>query len=146
MTDPTTRSVVDVADGLRLTVGRLARHLRQQSLGGLTPSQRSVLNTLHRHGEMTMSELADHERISRPSATGIVGRLEERGMLKRSRTASDRRSLVVDLTSQGSLLVLQTSRERTAFLAEELAKLDTSDLTTLERAIEIFNQMLDRDQ
>ena len=141
-----TRTVVDVADGLRLAVGRLARRLRQQSLGGLTPSQRSVLETLNRHGNMTMSELADHERITRPSATGIVRRLADRGLVVRAPAETDGRSTVVDLTSEATMLIETSGRERTAFLAEALASLDPEDLAILDRSIEIFNHLLDTDQ
>jgi DNA-binding MarR family transcriptional regulator len=141
-----TRAVVDVADGLRLSVGRLARRLRQQSLGGLTPSQRSVLETLKRHGNMTMSELADHERITRPSATGIVRRLADKGLLTRAPAATDGRSTVVDLTSEATMLLETSGRERTAFLAEALASLDPEELAILDRSIEIFNHLLDAEQ
>jgi DNA-binding MarR family transcriptional regulator len=146
MADDATGTVVDVADGLRLAVGRLARRLRQQSLGGLTPSQRSVLETLNRHGDMTMSELADHERITRPSATGIVRRLADKGLLVRAPAETDGRSTVVDLTSEATTLIETSGRERTAFLAEALASLDPEDLAILDRSIEIFNRLLDTDQ
>jgi DNA-binding MarR family transcriptional regulator len=93
-----------------------------------------------------MSELADHEHITRPSATGIVGRLAERGLIARHQAASDGRSTVIGLTPEGSMLVVHTGRERTAFLTEALAKLDDADLDTLDDAIEIFGRMLDRNQ
>lgn len=115
-------------------------------MGGLTPSQRSVLDTLHRHGPMTMSELADHERISRPSATGIVGRLTERGLLQRSPAREDGRSTVVSLSPEAIALIDRTGRERTAFLAEALARLAPEDLATLDRTIEIFADMLDEER
>lgn len=146
MTELTTTSVVDVAEGLRLVIGRLARRLRQQSLGGLTPSQRSVLETLNRHGDMTMSELADHEQITRPSATGIVRRLAEKGLLVRAPAETDGRSRVVGLTPDATTLIESSGRERTAFLAEELANLHPEELAILDRSSEIFNRLLDRDR
>jgi len=74
---------VVLADRLRLAIGRLARRLRQHSVGGLTPSQRSVLATLDRHGPMTMSRLAEIETISAPSVTGIISRLAEKELVER---------------------------------------------------------------
>lgn len=130
-----------LADRLRVSVGRLARRLRQQSLGGLTPSQSSVLATLDRHGPMSMSRLAEQEGIAKPSATGIVGRLVDKGLLDRAIDPADRRSSVVALSRAGSELLDQRRQERTAFLARRVEGLTVEERETLERALEILERM-----
>ncbi len=130
-----------LADRLRVSVGRLARRLRQQSLGGLTPSQSSVLATLDRHGPMSMSRLAEQEGIAKPSATGIVGRLVDKGLLDRAIDPSDRRSSVVAINRAGSDLLDQRRQERTAFLARRVEGLTVEERETLERAVEILERM-----
>lgn len=90
-----------------------------------------------------MSQLADHERISRPSATGIVGRLVEKGLLRQEQDAQDGRARVVRPTPAGSALVDRGRHERTAFLAQELARLDAEEFATVARATEILTAMLD---
>lgn len=135
-------TTASTADRLRVAVGRLARKLRQQSLGGLTPSQASVLSTLDRHGSMSMSQLADYESISKPSATGIVGRLVEKGLVARSPDTVDRRSSVVEITPLGHELIDERRRERTAYLARRIDDLGDEDRQVLERAIELLENMV----
>ncbi|MFZ0014950.1 MAG: MarR family transcriptional regulator [Acidimicrobiia bacterium] len=130
-----------LAERLRVSVGRLARRLRQQSLGGLTPSQASVLATLDNHGSMSMSRIAEHEAISRPSATGIVGRLAEKGLVERSPDPGDLRSAIVAITPQGKALLRQRRRERTAYLARRIEELTDDDREILARAVDIFERL-----
>ena len=66
-----------------LSITRTARRLRQEAGTGLGPSQVSALATIERHGPLTPSELAEIERIQRPTATRIVARLEEAELVER---------------------------------------------------------------
>jgi DNA-binding MarR family transcriptional regulator len=136
-------TTASTADRLRVAVGRLARKLRQQSLGGLTPSQASVLSTLERHGPMAMSQVADHESISKPSATGIVGRLVAKGLVSRSPDGGDKRSFIVEISPSGRELIDLRRRERTAYLARRIDSLSETDHQALERAIELFENMIE---
>jgi DNA-binding MarR family transcriptional regulator len=136
-------NVEELADSLRLAVGRLARQLRQQSQGGLTPSQRSVLATLFRHGPVTMGVLAEFEGISRPSTTGIVSRLQERGLVERRDDADDGRCAVVGLTPSGSAEVERRRSKRTAFLVQRLEGLDDDERAALAAAIPLLDRLLD---
>lgn len=136
-------TIPSLADRLRVSVGRLARRLRQQSLGGLTPSQASVVSTLDLHGAMTMSRLAEHEGIAKPSATGIVGRLIDKGLVEKRDDLSDRRSSIVAITPEGSQLLEQRRRERTAYLARRIEDLGQDDRVVLERAVQLLEDMIE---
>jgi DNA-binding MarR family transcriptional regulator len=61
-----------------------------------------VLMMLHAEGDLSMSRLADALDVSLSSATGIVTRMEERGLVERVRDASDRRVVHVRSTERGS--------------------------------------------
>jgi DNA-binding MarR family transcriptional regulator len=135
-------SVADLADGLRLVIGRLARRLRQQSLGDMTPSQRSVLSSLGRIGPTRMGELAAVEGISAPSLTGIVGRLEERGLVVRMDDPDDARSTLAAATPSGMRALGQARRERTAFLVRRLASLTEQERETLADAVKLLTRMV----
>lgn len=134
-----------LADRLRLAVGRLARRLRQQSLGGLTPSQRSVLATLDRCGPVTMSRLAELEAVSRPAATGIASRLEEKGLVERRPNPTDRRSALVALTGPGRTVLEEGRRERTALLAVRMERLGSEERRLLAEAIEVLDLLVDEE-
>lgn len=136
-------TTASLADRLRVSIGRLARRLRQQSLGGLTPSQASVISTLDVHGPMTMGRLAEHEGIAKPSVTGIVGRLVQKGLVEKKEDSSDRRSSIVAITPEGSQLLEQRRRERTAYLARRIEGLDGDDRAVLERAVMLLEEMIE---
>lgn len=135
-----------LADRLRVSIGRLARRLRQQSLAGLTPSQASVLATLDRHGPISMGRLAKHEAISKPSATGIVKRLIARGLVVKTRDPHDGRSAIVEITARGSEVLDERRREKTAYLAERIASLELEDREVLERAAQLLEDMVEEDE
>ena len=60
---------------------RTARRLRQEAGGELSPSLTAALSTVERHGPLTPSEVAARERIQRPTATRVLARLEEEGLI-----------------------------------------------------------------
>ena len=64
-------------------------------------AQLHIMYTLQRHGEMTMSQLADVLNVSFSNATGLIDRIEERGFIERIRVPEDRRIVVVRVTDRG---------------------------------------------
>src|SRR5919108_874902 len=91
----------ELAPRLRWTVTRLARRLRQEAGTDLGPSQTAALATVERHGPLSPSELAEIERIKRPTATRIVRHLEEAGLVERVKDPEDRRSSILSVTAEG---------------------------------------------
>jgi DNA-binding MarR family transcriptional regulator len=137
--------VAEAAARLRLVITRTARRLRQEAGGGLSPTQTAALATIDRHGPLTPSEVAAHERIQRPTATRIVARLEQDGLIERTADPADRRSSLVAVTRAGRDLLARLRGRKNAYLARRLRKLDTDDLAVLERAADLLEQMLERD-
>ncbi|MBK5267681.1 MAG: MarR family transcriptional regulator [Acidimicrobiia bacterium] len=131
----------EIAAALRLSIGRLARRLRQESVGDLTPSQRSILFTLDRHGPLRMGELAAIEKISAPSVTGIVGRLEERGLVDRQPDPNDARSTLVRPTETATTILAAARQLRTAFLTTRLASMQDSEISTLVQAMALLDRI-----
>jgi DNA-binding MarR family transcriptional regulator len=136
----TTRA--DLASHLRLTIVRTARRLRQEAGGELSPSMTAALATIERHGPMTPSELAARERVQRPTATRVLARLEELGLIERTPDPQDRRSSLVSVTPPATALLAELRTRKTAYLAERLERLDTEDRAVLERAADILEGML----
>src|SRR3712207_3850464 len=95
----------DLAPRLRMAIVRTARRLRQEAGSPLTPSQGAALATIDRHGPLTPSELAARERIQRPTATRVLARLEEIGLIVRAADPADRRSSLVSISPDGSALL-----------------------------------------
>src|SRR3954462_13895926 len=107
-----TPAVPDVASHLRLVVARTARRLRQEAGADLSPSLTSALASIDRHGPLTPSELAAHERVQRPTATRLLARLGEAGLIHRAPDPADRRSSLISVSADGrTLLRRQRSRK-----------------------------------
>jgi DNA-binding MarR family transcriptional regulator len=139
----TTPPITDVAGHLRLVVARTARRLRQEAGADLSPSLSSALASIYRHGPVTPSELAAHERVQRPTATRVVARLEELGLVERAPDPSDRRSSLISASAAGRTLLRRQRSRKNQFLARRLAALDADEVATLERAAAILERMLD---
>jgi len=80
----------------------------------LSMAQVQVLMTLQSCGESTISNLAKHLKVSPPSASCMVDRLEDKGFLHRERSTEDRRKVVVRLSKQAAA---QAERMEGAVLA-----------------------------
>jgi len=119
-----------------------ARRLRPEAGGGLPPPLTAALSTVERHGPLTPSELAARERIQRPTATRVLARLEEEGLVQRTPDPQDRRSSLVSATAAASDLLAELRTRKTAFLAERLERLDAGERATLDRAADILERML----
>src|SRR4051812_16275728 len=93
-------STTDVASHLRLVVARTARRLRQEAGADLSPSLTSALASIDRHGPLPPSELAAHERVQRPTATRVLARREEAGLIDRAAAPAARRSSLISATAE----------------------------------------------
>ena len=128
---------------LRLAITRTARRLRQEAGTDLGPSQVAALATLEVQGPMSPSELADRERIQRPTATGVLNHLAKAGLVLRISDPDDGRSAIVSVTPEGRALVRRLRRRKTAYLATRLRKLPPEDVETLARAADLLERMLE---
>ena len=122
---------------------RGARRLRQEADPGLGPSLTAALATIDRHGPLSPSRLADIERIQRPTATRLVARLEQEGLVDREADPADGRVCRVRINAEGRALVKKLRSRKNAYLAKRLRRLDDDELETLERATEILERMLE---
>lgn len=132
-----------LAPRLRLAVARTARRLRQEAGGGLTPTLTAALATVDRHGPLTPSELAARERIQRPTATRLIAKLEEQGLVARTGDPEDRRSSLIAPTAEGKALLHEIRNRKDAFLADRLRRLSAEDRATLRRAAELLEEVLE---
>jgi DNA-binding MarR family transcriptional regulator len=138
-----TISTTDLAHRLRPVLTRLARRMRQATTGDLTPTQGAALATVDCHGPLTPSELATRERIQRPTATRVLARLEEAGLIERTADPTDRRSTLVVASAAGRAFLAEVRERKDAYLATRLDSLSPDDLATLERAAGILERVLD---
>src|SRR5437764_15191670 len=128
---------------LRVVIARTARRLRQEAGVDLSPSQTATLATIERRGPITPSELAACERIQRPTATRVIARLEEAGLVSRAADPADGRSSLLSITAEGRALLEQGRTRKDLFLARRLETLEPEEVATLERAAAILERVLE---
>ncbi|HUB98789.1 MAG TPA: MarR family transcriptional regulator [Solirubrobacterales bacterium] len=143
-TEPTHISLTDTAAKLRMALVRTARRLRQEAAAetsGLTPTSVSALATIERHGPLTPSELAEIERVRRPTITRTLGCLEREGLVDRTPDPADGRSSLVAINGAGSERLRRLRGRKNAYLARRMRELSADEVETLERAAEILDRM-----
>jgi len=74
-------------------------------LNDLSITQLNAIKILWDCGEMTMSALADQLSVSPPSASVLVDRLVEKGILCREHSTEDRRKVVVRVSPEAEKIV-----------------------------------------
>jgi DNA-binding MarR family transcriptional regulator len=82
-----------------------------------------------------MSRIAELLGVALPNATGLVSRMQERGVVDRLRDQDDRRVVVVGLTPSGRETLRDLELVRRRRLALALAHLTTAQRDALLRAI-----------
>lgn len=133
----------DVASRLQMAVTRLARRMRREAGSEMTPSQLSVLASIHRHGPITLGELAACERVAPPTITKLVGKLEEDGLVQRIVDAADRRVVRVIATTAGDQLVSSSRARKVAWLEERIDGLPARDRSRLAAAVGVLERLVD---
>jgi DNA-binding MarR family transcriptional regulator len=118
----------DALFGLATTAVRNGR--REMSLTAL-----STLSTLERTGPRCITDLAVTERVTQPSMTALVTRLEEAGFVRRHRDPLDRRVVLVALTEPGSAYLEDQRRAGAHTFAELIDELPPAEVAALLVAV-----------
>lgn len=140
--------VGELAADLHRVLSRLIHVLRRsdktsESARDLTLAQLSILLTLLETGPIRMTELAARERVRTPTTTVAIRRLENLGLVKRSRDPSDMRAVLVEVTPEGLVHHREALETRRAHLSALLEKLSDDELADLTRALKPLERLSD---
>lgn len=135
--------IAESAARLRLAIVRTARRLRQEAGADLSPTLIAALASIDRLGPITPSELADVERVKRPTATRIAAALEKDGLIERAADPADGRACLLSASREGRSLLKRVRSRKNAYISRRLRKLGEEDVDTLERAAEVLERMLE---
>jgi DNA-binding MarR family transcriptional regulator len=134
---------IELAARLRLVIGRLHRRFSRRAVGGLTPSQLSVLVTVEQHGPLRLGDLATREVITPPTVTRLVASLQDRSLVNRVTDPEDGRAALIEMSESGAELLEEIRRERTAFIAQRLGRLDPDERAHVAGAVSLLEQLID---
>lgn len=102
------------------------RHWHQ---GSLSLVHLNVIAALEAEGALSMHGLAETLDVSQASATGIVDRMERRGLVIRRHSTDDRRLVLVDLAPTGAGLFKEMGLQRRDHLSRLLGELSEDELS-----------------
>src|SRR5207247_836872 len=102
---------------------------------GLTPSQFDVIATLGDTEGMTCKELSEATLVTKGTLTGVLDRLEAKGLIQRDAVIGDRRRVTIRLTDKGQALFEKILPTHAAFLRpyfeQALTRREADQLRTL---------------
>lgn len=95
-----------------------------------------ILKTLSTEGACPMVKLAELNLITQPWITGIIDKLEKKGLVERKRSSSDRRIINIELKSKGTVLYNELKEKYEENISKIFAPID---LETKEQFLEVLN-------
>ncbi|MGB9105839.1 MAG: MarR family transcriptional regulator [Terriglobales bacterium] len=110
----------------------------QLESAGLTPSQFAVLEALYHIGPLCLGELARKLLKTSGNLTMVVGNLQKRGLVTRTRQAADKRFYLVSITEKGRKLIAQVFPrhvERIVAAMSTLSPAEQKSLAALSRKL-----------
>ena len=102
---------------------------------GLSMTHFHILALLEAEGPTPMSRLADQLGVAFSNLTGIVSRMEERGIVERVHDAEDRRVVLAQLTPVGREVVLKVEATRLEHMRQLVGALTADEQQTVLGAL-----------
>lgn len=97
---------ISVTKRLRQIAHELDKHSKYlQERYQVTVPQIITLREIYEHGPVSFSELTEIVSLNNSTVTGIVDRLERQNLVRRTRTAQDRRRIDIVITDEGTRFV-----------------------------------------
>jgi MarR family 2-MHQ and catechol resistance regulon transcriptional repressor len=109
---------------------------------GLTHAQFDIIATLGNTAGMPYKELGERTLITKGTLTGVIERLEQKGLVERERCKIDKRSFFIRLTRQGEELFAKVFPQVISKGAELFTSMDGADFDALEQQLSRLKQVL----
>jgi len=100
--DPSLKLFVVLSKAYRSVADRVMDDIREY---GLNPTEFAVLELLYHSGDQPLQKIGDKILLASGSITYVVDKLEEKGFLKRTQCAEDRRITHASITDKGKDLL-----------------------------------------
>ena len=105
--------------------------------------QLSSLLALYENGPLPPSQIAKYIMVNSSTVTGIIDRLEQKGLVERSRISLDRRVITVTLTERGQELAKNAPPPIQEKIVDGLQKLPPNEIEQIVQALTKLTYMLD---
>ena len=114
-----------------------AAHVREL---GLTPPQFDVICTLGNTQGMPLCKLSEKTLITKGTLTGVLDRLEQKGLLKRVVPQGNRRSFIATLTPEGERVFSEAFPAHGLYLEKRLGRLSEAELDEIRASLETLRK------
>lgn len=130
----------EIAEGVSTLVGRhRCAAARRVHHSGISLGHLQLLWVMHEHGPLPVSRLAEWLGIGVPNATGLLDRMEQRGLVVRTRDNDDRRVVLVSMTDLGRQTIAEHDGWRDELVEQVVAPLSTRQLGILAAHLRRLN-------
>jgi len=110
-----------------------ASHIKDM---GLTMTQFDILATLGNQPPMTCKELGERTLILKGTMTGVLQRMEVKGLIQKFPNEEDGRSYKIGLTKAGDQLFNKAFPEHLAYLGKAFTDLSEEEMRTAFQALQ----------
>ena len=111
---------------------------------GLTMTQFDVIATLGNQPPMTCKELGEKTLVTKGTLTGVLERLESKGILERKLNPDDARSQMIGLTLEGQKLFEKVFPAHLQYLGKAFNQLSAQELTQVSDALQTLKTVFDK--
>ncbi len=108
--------------------------------------QVSCILALDEYGPMPISRLAKYILVKPSTVTGIIDRLEHKGLVKRERNLIDRRVVTIDLTEAGKVLAAEAPPPIPKEIVDGLSELSPQQVKNIVESLAILVSKLPDDK
>lgn len=110
----------------------------------VTGVQMFVVKILHHHGALRITELSKKLSLSNSTVSGVVDRLEKKGIVVRTRSDEDRRVVMVDLEDTWKENSKSFVNEIKSYWDILLTQATESELDEIYHGLSILKNVMDR--
>ncbi|MDD2315891.1 MAG: MarR family transcriptional regulator [Desulfobacterales bacterium] len=144
MNNQTEELIKKIVSGIRYLVRAVYSDASKMSKQfGLTGPQHMVLRNLYQQGQMSSAQLSRKLHVTPSNITGIIDRLESKGLVTRIQKKGDRRVHLISLTPSGTDLSKNLPDPIERKLISGLANLAPEQVQNLEGSIHQILKLID---
>jgi MarR family 2-MHQ and catechol resistance regulon transcriptional repressor len=122
-----TQNSIGVIDAMTSTYRTLLRESEEVlSKEGVTRAQFQALRCVAEKGSVPMKGISERMHVTRANITGLIDKLESKGLVKRTTHHRDRRATIIELTPDGAAVQERVSSMYRAFM-QDAVKVLTED-------------------
>ena len=111
---------------------------------GLTQPQFYALRVIAKNGAMPMRGISDEMHVTPANVTGIIDRLEHKGLIKRMARQGDRRATIIELTPEGRAVQERVAARYGELMQRALQAFTTDEQEALRYLLEKLQREMSR--